>query len=115
MNTENITPQILTTFQPGAILFDCYGYEQTNIDFYMIVKRVGNFVSLWPLEKIKSSEINFMTHENMPGNLKLPATPCRRKVKSFYGKEQGFSMRDGSGGGWVSLWDGKPKTSTHYA
>lgn len=115
MNTEIIIPKISESFEPGAIVVDCYGYEQTNIDFYFIVKRSGDYVTLWPLQKIKSSEIGFMTHENMPGNLELPAKPLRRKVKSFYGKEQGFSIRNYSGGGWVSLWNGKPKLSTHYA
>lgn len=42
MNAENIIPQISETFQPGAIVYDCYGYEQTNIDFYFIVKKINN-------------------------------------------------------------------------
>ena len=46
----NLKPSL--TFTPGAILVDSWGWDQTNIDFYRITKRSGDFVTV---EKLKKS------------------------------------------------------------
>lgn len=111
----NIQPQILDTYQPGAILVDSWGWEQTNIDFYCIVARKGDWLTVLPMKKHTSPEIGFMTNEETPLHVDHTAKPIRKKVKAWSGQETGFSFRNYSGGGWCSLWKGKPVTSTHYA
>lgn len=112
---KNIVPVVLTEFETGAIVYDSWGYDQTNIDFYCIVKRAGDFVTLLPMKKRVSAEIGFMTNDNTPDEIDFTVEPVRKKVKSYNGKESGFSMRAYTGGGWVSLYEGSPKRSTHYA
>ena len=112
---KNVKPTVLEAFQPGAIVFDSWGYDQTNIDFYCIVKRTTEFLTLLPMTIIRSAEIGFMSYDNMPGKIDFTAMPIKKKIKNFEGKERGFSMRDYVGGGWVTLFNGKAKNSTHYA
>jgi hypothetical protein len=44
---EAITPHVADKIEPGAILFSSWGYEQTNVDFYMVVRTTD--VSCWVL------------------------------------------------------------------
>ncbi len=112
---KNIVPKYSESFEVGAILTDSWGWEQTNIDFYCIVKRSGQWVTVLPMSNKTSKEIGFMTNHELPGEINFSADPQRKKISVFNGKESGFSFRNYSGGGWCKLWDGKEETSTHYA
>lgn len=114
-NFKNVKPVFSTSYSVGAILSDSWGWEQTNIDFYCIVKISGEWVTVLPMTKISSEESSYMSKSNMPGEIDFTAKPIRKKLKSFKGVVSGFSFRDYAGGGWCSLWNGKPETSTHYA
>jgi hypothetical protein len=39
---------------PGSILYSSWGYEQTNIDFYQVISRKGDFVMLQEIGKHKT-------------------------------------------------------------
>lgn len=104
-------PIVSTVFEPGAILYDSWGYDQTNIDFYCIIERKGDWVKVLPMKKSVSEEIGFMTNQVTPTEIDFSVKPRRKKLY----KESGFSFRDYSGGGWVDLWKGNPITETHYA
>lgn len=113
---KDIVPVCSNKFEPGAILTDSWGWEQTNIDFYCIVKRAGIFVTVMPMTKHTSEEKGFMTKEEMPGQIDFTASPQRKKIQlSSRGEEYGFSFHDYAGGGYCRLWDGEKETSTHYA
>jgi len=114
--TKAIEPKALSNYQPGSILCDSWGYDQTNYDFYCVVERKGEWVRLAKMTKEKEEyNSQAMTQVVSPGVIDESAPIVRKKIKMRNGKEIGFSMRDYSGGGWVHPWDGKPKTSTHYA
>lgn len=112
---KHINPKVSNIFEPGAIVYDSWGYEQTNIDYYCIVKRTNQMLTLLPMKQRRGEEIGFMTNKETPIAIDFEATPIRKKIKSYDGKETGFSLRNYVGGGWVTLWNGVPKTSTHYA
>lgn len=112
---KNIIPKKSDCFEVGAILTDSWGWEQTNIDFYCIVKRSGNWVTVLPMSKHTSQEKGFMTNEETPGEIDFTSDPQRKKLSGYNGKESGFSFRNYTGGGWCNLWKGQPETSTHYA
>lgn len=110
-----ITPHFSTNYEVGAILYDSWGCEQTNIDFYCIIERKGDWLTLKPMTK-KTLESPFrndtsMIKSVMPGVIIGFEKPIRKKLK----RESGFTFRNYAGGGWCSLWNGKEKTSTHYA
>lgn len=106
----------------GQILYSSWGYDQTNIEFFKVVK-VSDF-SVW-IQKVGSeiTEITGWAHQNViptdsseyqvrvwdePGKYETRTYPIKRhKIQTSY-----------LGGGWaVSLnsyanaypWDGKPK------
>lgn len=104
-------------FEVGAILVDSWGWEQTNVDFYAIVKRSGMFVTIVKLKKdtTPGAALSMTTHETPSQEIDTTEKPMRKKVKVFNGEERGFSLRDYAGGGWVDLWKGEAETATHYA
>ena len=112
---KNIIPKHSDTFEPGAILVNSWGWEQTNIDFYCIVKRSGQWVTVLPMTKHTSEELGFMVNDETPGTINFAASPQRKKLSFYNGKESGFSFGNYSGAGFCHLWKGKPERSTHYA
>ena len=114
---KNVIPKHSDKYEVGAILTDSWGWEQTNIDFYCIVKRSGNWITVLPMS-IKSGELSaqYLSREEEPGTLIFTSKLSRKRICiNQRGEEVGFSFRNYSGGGWCRLWKGKKETSTHYA
>lgn len=113
---NTIMPHVSTNYEIGAILYDSWGYEQTNIDYYCIIARKGEWITVQKMKKQSTSEAPMsMTTTETPLEIDTSEKPVRKKIKTFDGKESGFSFRNYSGGGWCSLWNGKEKTASHYA
>lgn len=112
---RDIDPLQSDKYEVGAILVDHWGYEQTNIEFYVIVKRTKTTVTILPMEKGTDYDGFKMEGKNTPGEIKWEEKPMRKKIQIHDGKENGFTMRNYSGGGWVTTWRGNVITSTHYA
>jgi hypothetical protein len=114
MTKNAFSPKVSQFYEAGAILESSWGYEQTNIDFYVIlnINPESGYCKVLPLEKISSPLSEGMTRQNTPGEIDFSEKPTKKKIKkSGSGQMIGFSM----GNGWCSLWDGKPATSSHYA
>ena len=116
MSTE-ITPKHSTTYEPGAILCDKWGWEQTNVEFYCVVKMSGDWVTVAPMTKISTpnGEAWSMTTKEAPGVIDTDKPTIRKKLKRFNGELSGFSFRNYAGGGWCELWKGSPQFASHYA
>lgn len=124
---ENTKPEV------GQILYSSWGYDQTNIDFYQIV-RVSEKGSVWvlPMETLVKETVGWEQYEVIPGSVKY-----EREVREYFGEPNDNGFRDwrlvkeeikpsrhkwASYGG-ISLnsyagawpWDGKPKHMTKYA
>lgn len=109
------------SYQPGDILDYTWGYDQTNIDFFVITKRTVSpkgviFLTLQEVESATSDEIGFMTYKVTPardadGNLipktetvwiddkpvKQVAKPIRRKLHVSFERKPGHPDADGFG------------------
>ena len=109
-----VKPHVAQCYEVGAILENNWGYEQTNIDFYCIIERTANFVTLLPMKQHTSPEVGFMTNYETPTEIDWSAKPFKRKLakNKSDGKEAGCGI---ASYGWCRLWDGKPSLSTHYA
>lgn len=115
-NTTNIIPHVATSYEIGAILYDSWGWEQTNIDYYCIIDRKGEWVTVQKMKVQSTTEdMTLMVTTEIPLILDETDKPVRKKLKIFDGKPSGFTFRNYAGGGWCSLWNGKPKTASHYA
>lgn len=106
----------LDNIKEGAIFSHSWGYDQTNYDFYQVIKRTRTSVIVRRIqsEKIENDGHN-MTAVLMPRigvfseQNPLPLTK-RLKASSRDGRAY-LSMEYG----WCGLWDGKPKHATYYA
>jgi len=91
----------------GQIMYDSWGWEQTNIDFYIIVRRTK--AAVW-LQKIGASiiETGFMSGNTEPMPEKLIGEPFMRRI----GK---YGLKIESHRGTLRPHDGKPKSCSWYA
>jgi len=98
------------SIKAGEIVVNSWGWEQTNIDFYVVTKTSKNFVWLQPI-KAHAEETGFMSGKTTPV---LPPSPCgevtMHRVSIWTG---GASINFKHGGG--SVWDGKAEAYSCYA
>jgi hypothetical protein len=95
------------TLAVGDIVYNSWGYDQTNVDFYEVVKTSANYVWLRQLQQ-ETKETSFMSG---------PTTPILGKYRSeevtqHRANSQNYvCFEHGSG----SKWDGQPQRSSWYA
>jgi hypothetical protein len=95
----------------GAILVNTWGWEQTNVDFYEVVKRTEKSVTIRKIAR----EIDDYNAYEMSGF----ATPKKGEYiedairKTVVGAGVDCHIKFKHGG--CSLWDGAPKRYTTYA
>lgn len=108
----------------GDIFYASWGYDQTNVSFHLVTKVTG--ASVFTIELEKSERLGTgafdMQGTVTPSASKKPlqgAVPRRSVVKGGpYGST--IKVREVIGGGQVShpllgtLWDGRPKSVSHY-
>ena len=111
---------IMNGYQVGDIIVSQWGYDQTNTDFYRILKRTAKTVWLEPLKVTREFKAGHIYGHVMPvidepkdiGHFELGSSgskwdnkPIRKMIKyNDQGEAIGFSM----GHGWAKAWDGKP-------
>jgi len=100
----------LEEINKGDILVCSWGYDQTNVDFYYVVKKTGLGVSIIPM----SSKIKDYDHDRgtvIPGEPNYGQKPMNRKIKKYSGglyvKINSFST--------ARKWDGRPQYFSTYA
>lgn len=106
--------KVMQEYQPGAILYNSWGYDQTNIDWYVIVKRSGQYVTLARLAAEETQNPQTMTGRTLPGAMVEGAKPIRRKLKCECGDPERPVGLQIQSYGWCQLWDGQPKSYSYY-
>lgn len=106
-----VLPEDQQTIKVGTILDCLWGYEQTNVDYYVVVKRKGPWVWLQEIGKSKVEETHWMQGTCEPDPENRIGDVFRRKVHVYHGKETGCSIKSYS---WASPWDGTPNHWTAY-
>lgn len=93
------------TLVPGLILYSSWGYDQTNIDFYIVTKVSGQFATVREIEAPeKATDIMFGT--------KFPTLPVVLKGREFRRKFRGAYISIESFAG-AFPWDGTAKEVSH--
>jgi len=107
-----ITPHQSAVLEPGAILYASWGWEQTNINFYVVVKVKGDFATVAELEPVKGPETSFMSNETAPtATILWEKGLLRRKIKSA--ADSTWVNLSSYKSAW--LWKGESLTESHYA
>jgi len=106
---ERLKPHSLKV---GDVMVCSWGYDQTNVDFYKVVKLIGK--SMVELRSIRSARVedserpHGMACEVIPLPNEEYGEPFRKKASS----SNRISMTSFSS---ASLWDGKPEYKSWYA
>jgi hypothetical protein len=111
--TEMVNP-----FMVGDILESSWGYDQTNVDFYEVVRVTKKSVELRELAKT-TTETGFMSGSTVPVPGKYTGETFLRRVGAPYRNEDFADKSKYSVSvtscAHASLWDGKPANCSWYA
>ena len=102
-----------TTFKVGDILSASWGYEQTNIDFFQVVKVTEKTATIREIEQTKEYNPQAMTGTCLPlvDQFKENSKPLTRKIKGI-GNNPCLRLESYK---FADLWDGKPERYSDYA
>lgn len=110
--------------KPGDIFYNSWGYDQTNVDFYEVVRVTACKAEIRPIGLL--CESNAGPHDNVVPNrtvtrewdtiLNIERDDERKTklctVKRGWRGEPSIVLE--SGHHWASRWDGRPKYQTGY-
>ena len=94
----------------GDIFDAAWGHEQTNIDFYQVVKVTERMVALRQIDKKTARQKSDMVRTVMPIANKFTGPVIRKKLDSYNGR----AMVRLNSYSFAYKWDGKEKTETSY-
>ena len=101
--------QLPHTLVLGDVIYNSWGYDQTNVDFYEVVKTSANFVWLQPIARdLKETGSMCGQVTAIPGRRHGEITQHRVTV---YNDRNSVHFEFGAG----SKWDGTPKYCSWYA
>lgn len=94
----------------GDILECSWGYDQTNVDFYQVLKVVNGWATVQAVGTSEEYDNEYMTGTATPDLSKRGKT-FRRKIQNWgNGDSIGISSYSSA-----DIWDGKPARTSHYA
>lgn len=99
------------TLTVGQILESMWGYDQTNVDFYEVVKVTRTTVVVRKLRAEAVEQRAHMSSTVTPNPEDYAGEPFRRKVIT-YGSSPFIQIESYAN---AYPWDGAPRTATHYA
>lgn len=94
------------------ILYSAWGYEQTNVSYYIVVKATEKTVLLQEIGKDYHRDGNNLFGTATPNPLELRGKPFRRKIDKTYRGEPCVSISSYEN---AYPWDGKPVEYSSYA
>ena len=103
-------------FNLDDILVSSWGYDQTNITFYKVVRTTAKTVTIKQLNTTQTpSDHNHMVGTAVPSPewSDWRGDPVRRTVQRSY--DGSHDMVKGVFSDFAQLWDGEPKPYTSYA
>lgn len=126
--TAEVTQHVAEKIEPGAILYSSWGYDQTNIDYYMVTRVTEKSCWIVPMRQHETPTDGFMTGMTVPVVpmyerevwdrsdpaspvlVKKPIKPQMHRIRNF-GRDciilTGYSN--------AYLWEGDSKRASHYA
>lgn len=107
----------------GDVLYEQWGYDQTNINFYVILNRTKCTVTISPIKSVVVENVSW-AHDKVVPNMKHAKgmVECGRnlRMKGYTNKRIKFEGTNDvqiklSSYSFGYLYDGTPKTRTSYA
>lgn len=99
-------------FRIGDIVYNSWGYDQTNIDYYQVVAKTAKTISLRKIKTcVKEYNAHQMTGWSVPANDNFCSDEILRKTPYLLFGEWRVNFDCGAGG----KWDGHPMDFSCYA
>lgn len=108
---SEVRKNMVNPFKVGDILYDSWGYDQTNIDFFQVVEIGPKSVKIRPIRQKFSGDCGFMSEyvsaspDQFTGDAQMKVLQASRDGRAY------ISSRHGS----ISKWDGQKVYQSHYA
>lgn len=114
MSCVTLDKPITDGIKYGDVWVSRWGYDQTNVEFYMVIDVTSTFIRLVELNKTYFSPVQDMTGKCKPVLNPLPVggTCYKRKVKEYNGKKFVY-LHDRYA--IASPWNGEPVRYSSYA
>jgi hypothetical protein len=98
--------------KPGDIVYNSWGYDQTNIDFYQVVAVTAKTISI---REIKCCSVDYNGHQMTGSTVAVKDSFCSdvvmKKTPYLFCGSWRINFEYGAGG----VWDGKPMAFSCYA
>ncbi len=95
--------------ETNSILKSSWGYDQTNIDFYEVIKVQNGWATIQKIGSNTTEQAGFLAEYVVPVPEFKIGKPFRRKIHAFQSGDY-VGINSYAGG---SVWNGKPATQTH--
>ncbi len=107
-------PALAEPYTVGSILYSSWGYDQTNIDFYLVVARKGDWVTLQPMNKTKTYN-GHMSGTCVPTDVVELASTFRRRLRIDAATGTCYGCKGPDSYNSLRDWDGRPRYFSEYA
>ena len=109
-NTTNQPPRDWTAphITQGTIYVSSWGWEQTNVDYYIVTKRTAKTITLQPIGTKQTEQLTAMSETVTPDPDTITGTPFRRKL--VFGDLVSINSVANA-----RPWNGRAMTQTHWA
>lgn len=106
---KNARKNFVNPFTKGQILYDSWGYEQTNVNFYEVVELKGKTITVREIAQDRNHNHSFMSGTTMPVKGEFIGNEIKKviQVRCYDGKIS-TSIKG------MYTWDGKPKHYSSY-
>lgn len=98
--------------QIGTIFASSWGYDQTNVDFYEVVKVTKASVVVREIAKAQQTADGGWTGYVTPQPGSFVGDPQTRRLKAGWDNTPSVKINSYA---WARMWDGKPQRFTSYA
>lgn len=98
--------------QLGDIMVSSWGYEQTNVDFFKIIKMTSKTIWIQPVKSKFVYESGFMSNTVIPTDEIETKTIFESIIQCRLNQFGRFSIRNQFS---LGKWDGTPMLESHYA
>lgn len=106
---KNVTPHVSNKLEIGSILFSTWGYDQTNVDFFVVVKMTAKQCTILGMKSKNVKNIGPMTNNVIPDSIDYSQSPITKKINN------GNYVMKISSYSYLALWDGVEQCESHYA
>jgi hypothetical protein len=93
-------------YNVGNILYESWGYDQTNVNFYQVIEVKGTFITIREIKSKIFEQKSYDSGTVVPVKDKFIGEPLKRKAGNYV-KIKSYSS--------AALYDGSPKYFSSYA